>query len=173
MEALCCHSKALHQATGTPKKQGDSQKAKALWAVKAARDRGDEFYDPARQHDIHGRTRSRKVLWEEHLESPVKTFMNVEVWVPRSFVRVTHRSFVCVTVFLDGGQRGLCKDVAGTGCGLVWICEMLWVCARQAASGVSRRTMGSTASTSFPLLRRTPSFSRRRFNSGPVLLQRH
>ena len=37
--------------------------------------------------------------------------MNVEVWVHRSLVRVT-QVFVCVSVLLDGDQRGWCKDFA-------------------------------------------------------------
>ena len=69
-EALCDHYRELHQATGT-NKPGASQKAKALWTMKAANDRDDEFYDRARKNDIQGRTRNRLELREEHLQSPV------------------------------------------------------------------------------------------------------
>ena len=34
------------------KKPHEAQKAKALWAMKAAKDRKEEFYDPARQSRI-------------------------------------------------------------------------------------------------------------------------
>ena len=38
-----------------PKKSSESQKAKALWAMKAEKDRMKDFYDPARKDDILGR----------------------------------------------------------------------------------------------------------------------
>ena len=47
------------------------QKAKALWATQAAKDREDEFYDATHQKDIQGRTQLRRGLWEEQLKSPV------------------------------------------------------------------------------------------------------
>ena len=47
------------------------KKAKALWAMKAAWNRGEEFYDPARKEDILGRTKTRLELWEEHLKDPM------------------------------------------------------------------------------------------------------
>ena len=48
-----------------------SQKAKALWAMKAAWDRGEEYYDPARKEDILGRTKTRLDLWEGHLNDRI------------------------------------------------------------------------------------------------------
>ena len=54
-----------------PKKPSESEKAKALWAVKAARDGSEEFCDPARKEDIQGRTKTRLGLWEEHLKDLV------------------------------------------------------------------------------------------------------
>ena len=39
--------------------------------MKAARDRDEEFYDPARKEDILGRTNTRLELWEEHLKDLV------------------------------------------------------------------------------------------------------
>ena len=38
--------------------------------MKAAKDREDEFYDPARENDIQGKPQTRLELWEEHLKSP-------------------------------------------------------------------------------------------------------
>ena len=35
----------------------EAQKAKALWALKAAKDRKEEFYDPAREEDIREETK--------------------------------------------------------------------------------------------------------------------
>ena len=48
----------------------EAQKAKALWTLKAAKDRKEEFYDPARKDDILGRDITRLELWEEHLKDP-------------------------------------------------------------------------------------------------------
>ena len=42
-EAWDDHYRELHQATGT-EKPGDSQKAKARWTMKAAKDRDDDFF---------------------------------------------------------------------------------------------------------------------------------
>ena len=44
----------MNKAAGA-KKPCESQKAKALWAMKAAQDRGDEFYDSARKENIFGK----------------------------------------------------------------------------------------------------------------------
>ena len=43
--------KAMSKALGVQKPQ-EAQKAKALWAMKAAKDRKEEFYDPAREEVI-------------------------------------------------------------------------------------------------------------------------
>ena len=50
-EELYCHYRDVSKATGA-KKPSESQKAKALWSMKAAKDREEEFYDPARKEDI-------------------------------------------------------------------------------------------------------------------------
>ena len=39
--------------------------------MKAARDRDNEFHDPARKNDILDRPQTRLELWEEHLKSLV------------------------------------------------------------------------------------------------------
>ena len=47
-EELFCHYREMSRATGA-KKPSESHKAKALWAMKAAKDRSEEYYDPARK----------------------------------------------------------------------------------------------------------------------------
>ena len=47
-----------------------TQKAKALWKMKAAKDRGEEFDDLERKDNILGRNKRRLELWEEHLKDP-------------------------------------------------------------------------------------------------------
>ena len=39
--------------------------------MKAAKDRREEFYDPAREEDISRRNKTRLELWEEHLKGPI------------------------------------------------------------------------------------------------------
>ena len=41
----------MRRAVGVKKPQ-EAQKAKALWAMKAAKDRKEEFYDPAREETL-------------------------------------------------------------------------------------------------------------------------
>ena len=48
-----------------------SQKSQGFWAMKTAKDRSEVFYDPARKEDILERTKTRLVLWEEHLKEPI------------------------------------------------------------------------------------------------------
>ena len=53
------------------KKPQEAQKAKAFWKMKAAKDAGEEYYDPAREDNIRGRNKTRLALWEEHLKDPI------------------------------------------------------------------------------------------------------
>ena len=68
--AVYHHYRELSQAAGA-KKPSESQKAKAFWAMKAAWDRCEEFYDPTRKEDFLGRTKTRLELCEEHLKDPM------------------------------------------------------------------------------------------------------
>ena len=70
------HYREMCEAAGA-KKPSESQQAKALWAMKAAKDREDGFYDSARRENILGRKRTRLVLWEEHpLDKALKCVEN-------------------------------------------------------------------------------------------------
>ena len=51
----------MSKATGA-KKPSESQKAKDLWAMKAAKDRGEEHYDPACKDNILRRKETRLEL---------------------------------------------------------------------------------------------------------------
>ena len=53
------------------RKPNKSQKARALWTVKTAKDRGEDFYDAERKDNILGRNKSRLNLWEERLKDPI------------------------------------------------------------------------------------------------------
>ena len=69
-EELYFHYRAMSKAAGA-RQPSESQKAKALWAIKAAKDRGKHFYDPARKEIILGRNQTRLELWGEHLKDPI------------------------------------------------------------------------------------------------------
>ena len=62
--------KEMSGAVGVRKPQ-EAQKVKALWALKAAKDRKEEFYDPAPEEDVSRRNKTRLELWEEHLKDPI------------------------------------------------------------------------------------------------------
>ena len=47
------------------KKPGESHEARALWAMKAAKNKEEQFYDTTHQKDIQGRPQTRLGLWEE------------------------------------------------------------------------------------------------------------
>ena len=63
-------NKDLSRAVGVKKPQ-ESQKAKALWKMKAAKEAGKEYYDPKREDNIKGRNETILALWEEHLKDPI------------------------------------------------------------------------------------------------------
>ena len=58
--------KAMSKALGVKKPK----------AKKAAKDRREEFYDPAREDNILGRNEPRLELWEEHLKDPTVALDN-------------------------------------------------------------------------------------------------
>ena len=66
----CMTCKVMSRDVGVKKPQ-EAWKAKALWEMKADKDRKEEFYDPAREEDISRRNRTRLELWEEHLKDPI------------------------------------------------------------------------------------------------------
>ena len=73
--------------------------------MKAARDRDEEFYDPAQ--NVPGRTKNRLELWEEHLKDPVAALLptDVDIW----FHRLSLSSLVFVRTFSNAGAH-FCKS---------------------------------------------------------------
>ena len=68
-EELSDHYEEMSWAACVKKPNG-SQKAKALWKMKAAKDIGEEFYDPERKDNLLVRNETRLELWEERLKDP-------------------------------------------------------------------------------------------------------
>ena len=62
--------KVMSRTVGVKNPQ-EAQKARALWKMKAAKDAGEEHYDPMRENKIKGRNKTRLALWEEHLKDPI------------------------------------------------------------------------------------------------------
>ena len=60
----------MSRAAGV-QKPNESQKARALWKMKAARDSGEDVYFPERKDNILGRNRTRLELWAAHLKDPI------------------------------------------------------------------------------------------------------
>ena len=48
----------MSRAVGVKKSQ-EAQKAKALWKMKAAKDAGEEYYDPTREENIFGKKQDK------------------------------------------------------------------------------------------------------------------
>ena len=70
MERHVCSYKEMSRAVEVRKPQ-EAQKARALWKMKAAKDSGEEYYDPTREVGIKGRNETRLALWEEPLKDPI------------------------------------------------------------------------------------------------------
>ena len=64
-EKLYEHYKEMGGAAGQ-RKPMEVTKARALWKMKAARDRRED-----RKDNISGRNKTRLELWEEHLRDPI------------------------------------------------------------------------------------------------------
>ena len=60
---MCDSYKMMSKDVGVKKPQ-EAQKARSFWAMKACKDRKEEFYDPAREDDILGRNKTRLELWK-------------------------------------------------------------------------------------------------------------
>ena len=69
------------------KKPQEAQKAKPLWKIKAAKDAGEEYYDPTREDNIQGRSETRSALWEEHLKDPIVALDEALKCVENSYER--------------------------------------------------------------------------------------
>ena len=54
------------------KKLQEAQKAKPFWKKKAAKDAGEEYYEPEREINILERNKTRLALWTEHLKDPIE-----------------------------------------------------------------------------------------------------
>ena len=69
-EDLYEHYTDVSMAAGA-RKPNESQKAKIVWKMKAARGQWRGFYDPERKDNILGRGKTRLELWKEPVKDPI------------------------------------------------------------------------------------------------------
>ena len=140
----------MSRAVGV-KKPHEAQKASALSKMKAAKEAGEEYYDPTCEDNIQGRNRTRLAPWEEHLRDPIVALDKALKCVDNSYL----------------GSRPGCL-VEGVSCnGWRWfptqfvgkadlLDPMDSVCLRTASmSGMCQGSTGRTASSFSSWLRRS------------------
>ena len=59
-----------------PKNQVRVKEQKPFGRLNAAKDRREDFYDPARKDNILGRHQTRQELWREHLKDRIEALDN-------------------------------------------------------------------------------------------------
>ena len=87
---------------------------KALLAMKAAWDTGEECCDPARKEDILGRTSTCLDLWEEHLKNPI-VILEMALECLENPYLIRHLVSQCVVASpcrRNGVQQRWCEDFA-------------------------------------------------------------
>ena len=77
-ETICNKYVELRKAAGC-EKSGEDKKAKALWSLKEAKDKGLDFYGLGSVQKIQTRPRVRLDLWALHLKSPPATSATTEL----------------------------------------------------------------------------------------------
>ena len=157
------------------------KKAKALSAMPAAWDRGEEYCDPARKEDILGRTRTRLDFGKNISMSRLRPWQkrwnawNISFSAGFGFVVCCCQSLwlqwpavLCVSRFC----KRCGKDPTGKASGLAWIHGTWCACAHHPAVGMSWGSMGHTASCSSSFSRRCQWLSRRQCRSSPLSLRK-
>ena len=135
------------------RKPSESQKAKALWAMKAAKDRREEFCDSPRKDNILRRKQTRLELWE----GPNHSLGQSSEVLGESVSRLTFGSRHLMKKScqfqwpLAGKAQSLCqrcgKDLSGKAFGLIWTRGIARVCAQLPLIRTFRGSMGRTASS--------------------------
>ena len=127
------------------KKEVRVKRAKAFWAMTAAKDRSEDFFDPACKDHILGRNQTRQELRREHLKDPAEEALDkaLKFLENQYFKRIVGSRFF-VKLAVDGlWPRGHgAKDVGYTDVGrcleFVWIRGTACVCAQSPRIGTSQ-----------------------------------
>ena len=141
------------------KKPSESQKAKALWAMKAAWDRGEEFHDPTRKEDMLGRTKNPPGFVGRTSQRPDCGPAKSVGMLGKSHLVHAFGFTVCrcqswwlqwLTVLWARRVYKRCgKGPTGKASGLARTHGTWCVCAHRPAVGMSQGSMGHTASFSY------------------------
>ena len=148
-EELHCHTTDMSKATGA-KKPSESEKAKGLWAMKAAKDRGEVYYDPARKDNILERNIDTSEVVGRAPQRPDRgTGQSSEV-CGEPLLRLAVGSklqwlaVVCVPRFCKRCGKG----PFGKASGLAWTHGTVCTCSQRPPIGTSRGSMGRMAFSS-------------------------
>ena len=140
--------KALSKALGAKKPQ-EAQEAKALWPMKAVKDRREEFHDPARKDNILGRNWTRLELWGRAPQRPncgpgqsPKVRGSAGLKLARGFVEARQQWHAI------GWCRIWCYRCGKRSCGLFWMLGIVCVYAQSPRNGMFQGDSGRTASSS-------------------------
>ena len=133
---------------GRLRSQMKNQKAKALRTMKAAKDRGEEYF-PERKDNILGRGRRRLELWREHLKDPI-------VALDKAVKCVESSVQVCLSArepcggsdlqWLVQASSNVCgSSRSGRAFGPTWARGIVCVCAQHLWSGMCQGSTGRMA----------------------------
>ena len=88
-----------------------SSKAKMLWKMRDAKDRGDAYYGQIGDQKIVHPDVVRQELWDKHLQNPslalAEALRKVEVWKDADSLTVEARSSVCASSERFEAQDGI------------------------------------------------------------------
>ena len=141
------------------KKPQEAQKAKALWKMKAAKDAGEEYYDPDRKDKILRSNNTKLALWEEHRKDPIVAVDNVLkcVWRIRAGNLGPSAWWKGVSQWRPLASSKVCgRSRCGRTFGLPWIRWIGCVHAQRRWSGMCQKSAGRVAS-SFFLIQKEPA----------------
>ena len=161
-KSCICHYREMSKATGA-QKPSESQKAKALWAMKAAWDRCEDYYDPARKQGILGKTRTRLDLWREHFKDPIAALAKALECLENPDLGLAFGFTVC---------RCREKEPTGKASGLARTHGTWCVCVHHPALGVTRGNMDHIVSFSSSLSGKRRWLSRRQCRLSPLSLRK-
>ena len=116
------------------KKPKESQKAKAFWKMKAAKEAGEEYYDTTRE----------VALWDEQLKDPIVALDKALNCVENSYWRFRPECLAegCLAMAASSKVCGISRS--GRAFGPAWIQWIVFVHAQRPWSGMCQGSMGRT-----------------------------
>ena len=141
-ESKTMRTKKCEEATGGPE-------SKSPLEMKAAKDAGEEYFEPTREDNIRRRNETILALWEEHLKDPIvaldKALKCVEILRWRS--RPECLAEGCLAMRGVGSLPLLWRCRSGRAFGPTGIRWTVCVCAQRPWKGMCQGSMGCMASS--------------------------